>query len=179
MVGMAESGPGPFVRPLLAIERRELRDYLVRRGLDFREDPTNRDLRFDRNRVRRLVLPVLAEALNPKAARRLVDSVGRLREDAAYLDDLAGALYRRGRKRLPRGRLRVSVQSLAEAPAPLARRIARLALEDVGSDPRRIAARHVAAVLHLADGPPGKSVDLPHRRRAIRRPRSVIFEPSD
>jgi tRNA(Ile)-lysidine synthase len=179
LAGMAESGPGPFVRPLLAIERAELRDYLGRRGLPFREDPTNRDLRFDRNRVRRLVLPVLAEALNPKAARRLVDSVGRLREDAAYLDDLAGALYRRGRRRLPGGRLRVSVRSLADAPVPLARRIARRAVEDAGSDPRRIAARHVAAVLRLAGGPPGKSVDLPRGLRATRRPRSILFEPSD
>jgi len=170
LAGMAESGPGPFVRPLLGIERTELRDYLGRRGLPFREDPTNRDLSFDRNRVRRLVLPVLTEALNPKAARRLVDSVGRLREDAVYLDDLAEALYRRGRKRQAR--------SLAEAPAPLARRIARLALAEAGSDPRRIAARHVAAVLRLADGPPGKSVDLPRRIRAIRRPRSIVFEPS-
>jgi tRNA(Ile)-lysidine synthase len=178
LAGMAESGPGPFVRPLLGIERSELRDYLGRRGLPFREDPSNRDLSFDRNRVRRLVLPVLAEALNPRAARRLVDSVGRLREDAAHLDDLANALYRRGKRRLPEGRLRISVRTVVEAPAPLARRIARLALADAGSDPRRIAARHVAAVLRLADGPPGKSVDLPHRIRATRRPRSIIFEPS-
>jgi tRNA(Ile)-lysidine synthase len=179
LTGMAESGPGPFVRPLLDIERRELRDYLDRRGLSFREDPTNRDLRFDRNRVRSLVVPALAEAMNPRAARRLVDSVGRLREDAAYLDDLAGALYRGARRRLSGGKLQIPVRTLADSPAPLARRIARLALADAGSDPRRIAARHVAAVLRLVDGPSGKSVDLPRRLRATRKPRSIHFEPSD
>jgi tRNA(Ile)-lysidine synthase len=69
LAGMARRGPGPFVRPLLGLERAELREYLRRHGLPFREDPTNRDLRFDRNRVRRLVLPLLAETLNPRAAR--------------------------------------------------------------------------------------------------------------
>jgi tRNA(Ile)-lysidine synthase len=179
LAGMAEVGPGPFVRPLLEIERRELRGYLRRRRLAFREDPSNRDLRHDRNRVRRLVLPVLTEALNPKAARRLVDSIGRLREDAAYLDHLADGLFRRGRRRLSEGRLRVSAGSLAGIPAPLARRIARLALTEAGSDPRRVSARHVSAVLELVEGPPGKTVDLPGRLRARRTPRSILFEPSD
>ena len=48
------------MRPLLGIERAELRGWLRRRRLRFREDPTNASLAFDRNRVRRLVVPVLA-----------------------------------------------------------------------------------------------------------------------
>jgi tRNA(Ile)-lysidine synthase len=177
LAGMAESGPGPFVRPLLGIERAELRDYLARRGLEFRDDPSNRDLRFDRNRVRRLVLPALAEALNPKAARRLVDSVGRLREDAAYLDGVAEAIFRRSRRRLSGGRLRLSAAALTDSPRPLARRVARGAIEAAGADARRIAARHVDALISLAEGPPGKSIDLPGRLLAVRGPRSIVFGP--
>src|SRR6185436_5257565 len=66
--GMAPAGPGPFVRPLLGIEREALRAWLARRKISFRRDPSNAEERFDRNRVRRLVVPVLSRALNPAAA---------------------------------------------------------------------------------------------------------------
>jgi tRNA(Ile)-lysidine synthase len=42
-----------FLRPMLDIQRRELRDYLKRRGVDWVEDPSNENEDFDRVRVRR------------------------------------------------------------------------------------------------------------------------------
>ncbi len=161
LAGMSVTGPGPFVRPLLAIERDELLAYLERRGYAYRDDPSNRDLRFDRNRVRRLVLPTLAETLNPRAARHLVQAAERLREDAAYLDQLAGAACRRLCRKGRGGRLEIAARKLAATPPPLARRIIREALVMAGIDPRRIATRHIEAVLELARGGRGKRLDLP------------------
>jgi tRNA(Ile)-lysidine synthase len=88
LLGMRGAGPGPIVRPLLAIERADIRAWLQRRRIAFREDPSNRDLKFDRNYVRAKVLPALRK-LNPNAARHLVEGVARLREDMDYLDALA------------------------------------------------------------------------------------------
>jgi tRNA(Ile)-lysidine synthase len=50
---------GLFVRPLLDVTRAETRDYCVTRGVAFVDDPSNADLRFERNRVRLDVLPAL------------------------------------------------------------------------------------------------------------------------
>ncbi len=161
LAGMSASGPGPFVRPLLGIERGDLLAWLERRGHTYREDPSNRDLRFDRNRVRRLALPTLVETLNPRAAHHLVQAAERLREDAAYLDDLARAACRRLCRRGRGGRLEIAAKKLVATPAPLARRIVREALVLAGSDPRRIATRHLEAVLDLAAGGRGKSLNLP------------------
>jgi len=174
--GMAEAGPGPFVRPLLRVERRDLRAYLERHALPFREDPSNRDLRFDRNRVRRLVLPVIAGALNPRAARHIVEAAERLREDAIALDDLAADIYRRTRKRLSTRRLRLSASQLAEAPVAIASRLARLALVEAGADPRRVAARHLDGLRSLARASPGKTMDLPGRIRALRSGDGILLE---
>ena len=89
LLGMREAGPGPLVRPLLEIERDAVRGWLARRRIAFREDPSNRSLRFDRNKVRLLVMPVLRKRLNPKAARHVAAGMARLREDADYLDAVA------------------------------------------------------------------------------------------
>lgn len=58
------------VRPLLGIEPERLRDFLRQRGLRWREDPTNQDLRYERVRARaRLAL----HPDPPAATRSLVD----------------------------------------------------------------------------------------------------------
>jgi tRNA(Ile)-lysidine synthase len=52
---------GPFVRPLLACRRSDVMEYLAICGQGWREDPTNRDTTFMRNRVRHLLVPLLEE----------------------------------------------------------------------------------------------------------------------
>jgi tRNA(Ile)-lysidine synthase len=160
LTGMAPAGPGPFVRPLLGLERAELRAWLARRELSYREDPTNRDMRYDRNRVRRLVLPVLAEALNPRAARHLVQAATRFREDALHLDEVAERAWPSCTRKGGPGRLAIECSRLAEFDPTLGKRLARLALLEAGADPRRIGTRHVAALLDLARGGNGRRAHL-------------------
>ena len=88
LLGMRTAGPGLLVRPLLSIEREALRSWLGRKRIRFRDDPSNRDIKFDRNYVRWKVLPALRK-LNPRAARHIVESTARLRDDVDYLDALA------------------------------------------------------------------------------------------
>ena len=50
---------GAIIRPLIECRRAELRAYLAARGERHREDPSNADVRFARNRVRHELLPVI------------------------------------------------------------------------------------------------------------------------
>lgn len=52
-----------FVRPLLALGAKAIREWLHVAGVAVIEDPTNSDTGFTRNRIRRVVLPALEEAL--------------------------------------------------------------------------------------------------------------------
>ena len=60
----SEVGDVRFVRPLLGCRDRELKDYLVRYGEEWREDASNADLSIERNRVRREILPFLERTLD-------------------------------------------------------------------------------------------------------------------
>ena len=165
---MAPAGPGPFVKPLLGIERAALRAWLRKKRISFRDDPSNTSQRFDRNRVRQLVVPTLAKAVNPAAARHLVEAAGRLREDAAYLDALARDRF----EALATRRvdvLLVPAPELAALPRALAARVALMALVTAGCDPRRISSRQIDAVILLASAAPGSSLDLAGRVAARRR----------
>jgi tRNA(Ile)-lysidine synthase len=78
-----EEGYGEIVRPLLGIRRRELEQYLADLKQPWREDSTNADSKFTRNRVRRLVLPLLEREFNPA----VVESFSELAEIARDEED--------------------------------------------------------------------------------------------
>ncbi len=77
----ASRGDG-VVRPLLPFRREELRAFLSAEGIEWREDSSNADPRFERNRVRLADLPAL-EARWPGATERLA------RAGAAWTDRLS------------------------------------------------------------------------------------------
>lgn len=84
------------VRPLLPFSRAELRAWLTAEGLPWREDETNEDDRFERNRIRRRVLPAL-EARWPGAAARLARAGAAWNARLDALDRaIDGALSARG-----------------------------------------------------------------------------------
>src|SRR5262245_1012790 len=70
-----------IIRPLLGLRRRELQEELRAAGLGWREDPTNQDRKFLRNRIRHDVLPYLAAAVDPDLVITL-DRVARLARDS-------------------------------------------------------------------------------------------------
>jgi tRNA(Ile)-lysidine synthase len=61
-----------LVRPLLPIRRATLVQYLAAIGQTFREDPSNRSMRFTRNRIRHRLLPLLEEEYNPAVVEALL-----------------------------------------------------------------------------------------------------------
>ncbi|MBZ5616908.1 MAG: tRNA lysidine(34) synthetase TilS [Acidobacteriia bacterium] len=58
---------GEVVRPLLGFRRAALIEFLRKSGQDWREDQSNRDLAFLRNRVRHRLLPLIAEEFGEAA----------------------------------------------------------------------------------------------------------------
>jgi tRNA(Ile)-lysidine synthase len=78
-----EEGYGEIVRPLLGVRRRELEQYLLDIKQPWRDDSTNADSRFTRNRVRKVVLPLLEREFNPA----VVESFSELAEIARDEED--------------------------------------------------------------------------------------------
>jgi tRNA(Ile)-lysidine synthase len=77
-----------LLRPLLDISRGELLQYATARDLDWIEDESNLDRRYDRNYLRHEVLPLI-EARFKSAKKVLARTAGHMAESAVLLDDLA------------------------------------------------------------------------------------------
>ncbi len=74
-----------YIRPLLGFTRDELEAYLSARNLRCRVDPSNLDLRFRRNRIRRELLPYLERKFNPALVTTLTRTAAIFQECEAFL----------------------------------------------------------------------------------------------
>jgi tRNA(Ile)-lysidine synthase len=145
MPSVSRFATGWLARPLLAFPRASLESYAAQNPLSWHEDPSNRDLRFDRNFIRHEVMPLLASrwpaasATLARAARFSGELLSLAKEEAE--DDLAqvqrveaaglsiSALRHFGSIRL-RNLLRHWIVATG-APLPHAKKLARIEREAV------------------------------------------------
>ena len=178
--------PG-VIRPLLAVDRAEVEAFLAERGLRSREDGSNRDLRFARNRIRHELLPQLERDWNPRAAHALARLGEQAAEDAAYWEARVECWEVRLLRPAPGG-LAFRLDEVARLEPALRRRLLRRALERVGGA-GRYDFRHVEALRLLAEDPaagarvslPGLTADALLRERsgsARGRPKPAPLQPS-
>lgn len=82
------------VRPMLDVARAEIETFLRERKLGWREDASNTDVSFLRNRVRHEVLPLLESRLNPSLRRALCRTAEVFSDEERWLDDIIDGLMR-------------------------------------------------------------------------------------
>lgn len=161
--GIAPSRPfgcGTLIRPLLHTTRAEIEAYCEKNGLSFVCDSTNGDTAYLRNRLRAELLPVL-NSIAPHIRTQVLHTCEILREDDAYLETLADALYTRAVT--PDGALLLS--ELQAAPPPLQKRAMLMALRRLSPD-ARMQHCHMEALCHLLTVQHGETC-LPCDIRAI------------
>jgi tRNA(Ile)-lysidine synthase len=136
-LGGMRAGPS---RPLLALRRAETRALCEHLGLDVLDDPTNRDSRHLRNRVRHELLPLLADLSGRDPVPLLCRQAGHLRTASDQLRLLAGALDPE------------DAHTLASAPAALAEVAVREWLRSLSPHRHPPDTATVARVLDVARG---------------------------
>jgi tRNA(Ile)-lysidine synthase len=160
--GISEASPdGILIRPLLGVSRTEIEVFARDRHLSWREDASNADLGYTRNRLRARVLPGLAEDFNPRLLRAIGDLAEAQRRDTEWLDALvreeAGRLFARDAA----GGLRIAAGGWSDRREALARRLAKWALMEMGGG-RELSRAHLMRVLaFLREGRPGTAIELP------------------
>jgi len=135
---------GMWIRPLLAIRRRELQRILTRVGLTWCEDPSNADPRYARNRIRGGLVPVIEAEIGRRGLARLGRASQRWREEDRLLEELAAREYAYA----VRGEA-VDVVALRGSAPPLRARVLRRWLRETGLS-GSVELVHVEAVEALA-----------------------------
>ena len=82
---------GAVIRPLIDCTRAQVEQYLAENGLSHREDGSNADVTFSRNRIRHEVMPVL-RSINPSCEQAMARCAGQMQQAEAFFSQQAEAL---------------------------------------------------------------------------------------
>lgn len=159
------SGIRPFadnrvMRPMLELRRADVRNWLTEHAIRWREDASNTDTGFLRNRIRLEVMPQLA-ALNPSLPEVLASTAAWAQGEEDYWNE---QLARLESELLVRNGEAILLQTgaLLELPAAAQRRLLRRGIELVRGSLRAIDFRHVEAIRALTASREGSGrIQLP------------------
>ncbi len=147
-------GAAEVVRPLLECTRQEILAFLRERGVRWRDDPSNRDLRPLRNRIRWQILPDLDR--RAPALREVLADLGRLTaETSRWLDGLAADAFARAAVPASCG-VRLPVSAFVGHCPDVRRRLLRLAVARVAGTAARMSRVEQEGAYEVALGRPGR-----------------------
>ena len=143
-----------FMRPLLQVTRPQVEEWLRERNIDWREDSSNSQRRFDRNRIRHELIPGLESEWNPKLSETLARTADWAFEEERYWNQEISRLSAEW-VRFAESAAILDVSAAREMPVAVVRRIVRRVVEHVKGDLRGIGFDHVDSIRNLLAQPEG------------------------
>ena len=155
-------GEGAIVRPILGVPRVEVIAYLNGLNQSWREDSTNSETVFTRNRLRHELLPQIANNFNPE----VTDSLANLAEVARAEDEYWAAETAEAFVSCYRNNA-LDCGELLKLPLALQRRVLRLAAIQKGASLDFAHTERVRSQIRLPRSREARTVELPIGFRAV------------
>ena len=153
------------IRPLLGIEKKELEQYLRKNRLSYRIDPSNRQLRFFRNKIRHRLLPYLEKEYN-KNIQTILSNFSMLTTiDYDFLERQARSLFNNmAICSKNHSSIKFNIPLFNKQHPALQHYLIRLAIERLSGDTNRLTLCHSDEIEDLIRHRPARSlVHLPKR----------------
>ncbi|MEA3238879.1 MAG: tRNA lysidine(34) synthetase TilS [Candidatus Bipolaricaulota bacterium] len=185
----------PFVRPLIDVTRAEVVAYAHEHNLSWREDRSNTDTSFTRNRIRHELIPLIEE-LNPNLIMSLSRTAEIVREERDAFSELLDRLWKEVLSETSENMVRLDRTYLAMSPMGIRRALLRRGLKRVRGDLQGIGKVHIDALCQLITSPRTHGelhlpsilarvqgghliLTVPHAKQAAMAPREVSLGRAD
>jgi tRNA(Ile)-lysidine synthase len=114
LTGIPEQNDKIF-RPLLPFSREEIEDYATKHNIKWREDSSNASDKYQRNKIRHLIVPVLKE-INPTFLDSFQKTLNNLKEAQSIVNDGEYIMYREVVTENENGTLLFDLKKLLQLP---------------------------------------------------------------
>ena len=158
---------GKFIRPLIAIQRKEIKQYLEGERIDFIVDSSNLKKDYLRNKIRLSLMPLIEE-MNPNIIDTLSRTAAIFREEERYFEILVAKALMKLISRKTNSRIELFLSPLVAMEKIILRRTLRRAIDET-KGLRGISFVHIEDIIELIKiGRAGDRLYLPHGMRAIK-----------
>ena len=166
-----------FIRPLVGSTRQQIEAFLTSIGITPRQDATNTDVNYLRNRVRHELIPQLARDYNPNIKTGLSRTADVFHAESEYLDTVAQKAYETCRIQDPRKNVVLDRVKFRQYHIALQRRMLRQSVSEMLGDISDLYFAHCEAMLNLVEADtPNAVLALPNDLRFRRAYQQLIFE---
>lgn len=175
------------IRPLLCVGREQIEAYLAAEGLEWREDGTNGEDIYARNKIRHHILPFAQREICGGAVSHMGELADILAETENYLTRETDRLYdiyvqediegkyggygisdTAGEMENLYGEVKIELVGFRTEDVVMRKRILLRALERITPYRKDITARHIAGLMELTEKEGSKELSLPYGIRAIK-----------
>ena len=183
--GIAPVRDVKFIRPLINFTRQQIEAFLTSMGLVPRQDSTNADTRYLRNRIRHELIPLLERDYNPNIKVGLSRTADVLGAESEYLDTVAREAFEACRIQdstevetpIKSGSIVLDSAKLQQYHIAVQRRVLRQSYSEMLGHTGDLYFAHCEAMLNLIEGDsPNAVLALPNGLRFRRAYQCLIFE---
>ena len=166
-----------FIRPLVGFTRQQIEAFLTSINIVPRQDTTNTDTAYLRNRVRAELIPQLARDYNPNIKTGLSRTADVLGAESEYLDRVAQEAFETCRIQGPHKNVVLNRVKFRQYHIALQRRMLRQSVSEMLGDVTDLYFVHCEAMLKLVEADaPNTVLALPNDLRFRRAYQQLIFE---
>ena len=168
---------GYIIRPFLGVHREDLESYLQENDISFRDDSSNLDKKYLRNRIRHELIPNL-ETYNPAIKKSLQEMSGIVREEDSLLAQMIKDIFNQKSHFLEGSKNNIvwDIDDFQSYPIALRQRLVREIFCCITGDMQAITVHHVQLVINLFNSPKvGKTLNIPRGVTVTCSYSSVLF----
>ncbi len=162
--GMGGISPkrGEIIRPLLAVGRNEIEQYLLKKGQSYCIDKTNLEQEYTRNKIRLSILPIAEQEVNEKTVEHIARTAQYMRELEHYIRKNVEFAFKKIVLE-KNGQYFMEISAFEMEDIVIKRELIKCILMKLAKATKDIEAKHIEKVLGLTKHQTGKKLNLPYR----------------
>lgn len=172
-----------YIRPLLECNRKEIEEYCVQENLEPRQDKTNQENIYTRNRIRNELIPYLEREFNPNIITTLNRLAILAKEENEYLEQQVKAHYEEvkieeylGNKQLEgKNTILLDLKKFNQQELVIKNRLVRYTINRVTTSCQNIEKIHIADIVKLCENNIGNKFLMPNKKIRITVKKGKIF----
>ncbi|OGP66385.1 MAG: tRNA lysidine(34) synthetase TilS [Deltaproteobacteria bacterium RBG_16_44_11] len=175
--GILPRRDGKFIRPLIEVSRKQIINFLNKSGIAYRQDSSNENNKYLRNKIRRNLIPYLKKEFNPRVEENLAKMAQILRQEDEFVrQHVFSAMESSYIQRQP-DRISLNIQYISKLHQAIRFRLFKALLESLNPEKNGFSSIHIKSLEKLArDQESGKRISLPFSIVASREYDNLILE---
>lgn len=150
---------GTIIRPILAVTRDEIEEYMEENGLTHIMDETNLEEVYTRNKIRLSLIPYIKNTFNPNIIGTLNDNIQSYNEDYDYIAQNAKSAFDDATT-VSENNISMCVDKLSSQHPSIAKRMIMLAFEQLSNGEYSPSSSTIASILNCVNNKNGTEIGV-------------------